>query len=227
MDIAQFNKILGTKIKKANIFEGQNEFKAAIKLWVEISEMILGASKDRSLNVAYRSMLIKKTEQILAHIREIKSSLPEIEDYNIPMEILNEQSSIEQEMEIPKEPMMDQSKKQSKSGKTSATIIEDSEIANLPIGFKEIKPKKDFKIITPHDPSIVQKRLDDADKMDNFFKSTSKKTTTEPIEGDLAASSTSIKLERFNEEGDLICFACGSYNSKDAKNCKDCGSKLS
>ena len=127
MDISQFNKNLGTKIKKANIFESQNDFKEAIRLWVEISEMILKASKDRSLNVSYRSMLIKKTEQILAHIRDLKSNLPEVRDYTIPMEILNEQPSIEHEIDSTEETTIEQSKKPS----SSPTIIEDSEIANF------------------------------------------------------------------------------------------------
>ena len=222
MDISQFNKNLGTKIKKANIFESQNDFKEAIRLWVEISEMILKASKDRSLNVSYRSMLIKKTEQILAHIRDLKSNLPEVRDYTIPMEILNEQPSIEHEIDSTEETTIEQSKKPS----SSPTIIEDSEIANLPIGFKEIKPTQDFTIITPHDPSIVKQRLEDADKMDEFFKSTSKKSIQQPGDENIPPPTTSIKLERFNEEGDLICFACGSNNPKGAQKCKDCGSKL-
>jgi hypothetical protein len=227
MDIAQFNKILGTKIKKANVFESQNQFKEAIRLWVEISEMTLGATKDRSLNVAYRSMLLKKTEQIVAHIRELKASIPVTEDYMIPKESLREESSIEQDYDLPKVPTTDELDIESKRSESSPTIVEESEIANLPIGFKEIKPKSGYKIITPHDPSIVQKRLDEADKMDEFFKSTAKKPTPESQNNKPIQPSSTIKLEKFSEDGSLVCFACGSQNPKNTEKCKDCGTPLS
>ncbi len=225
MDIARFNKILGDKIKKANAYEGQKLFNEAIKLWIEISEMALRASQDRSLNVSYRSMLIKKTEQIVAHVKEIKPSQVVINDYSIPLETSNEEFNIEQDIELPKIPTSDQLETKNFESNNSPEIIEDSEIRHLPIGFKEIKPSKDIKILTPHDPTIVKKRIEQAEEMD-FSVLAAKPTAQEPQQNNIAQGSASIKLEQYTDGGDIVCFACGSQNSKNSEQCKDCGTKF-
>jgi len=50
MDISKFNQELGVKIAKAKSFEKYNDLKNAIKLWIEVSEMIIAASKTGGLD---------------------------------------------------------------------------------------------------------------------------------------------------------------------------------
>ncbi|MCK4687784.1 MAG: hypothetical protein KAT66_06625, partial [Candidatus Lokiarchaeota archaeon] len=73
MDISKFNKELGTKIAIAKSLEKSNEITAAIKLWVEISEMTLRFSKSQNLDFSFKNMLIKKTEGLIQHIKNLKS----------------------------------------------------------------------------------------------------------------------------------------------------------
>jgi hypothetical protein len=233
MDIAGFNKILSTKIRSANLFEKEYNITQAVKLWLEVSEMTLNASKNPKLDVAFRSMLIRKTEQIVAHIKELKSRVSISQDYQMPMEIARQESLSDKDtnaIDIPStsNKILETSEEiKDSSNITEPKIIQESDIENLPIGFKEIESSKDFKIITPHDSTIVKKRLEQADKMDEFFKSTAKKAPQEPPKTESTPQSASIKLEPFSDEGNLVCFACGTQNPKNSEKCKDCGTKLS
>ena len=73
MDIAKFNKELGTKIAMAKSYEKHDNSEVAIKLWIEISEMTINASKDPTIETPFRHMLITRTEQIFEHIRSLKT----------------------------------------------------------------------------------------------------------------------------------------------------------
>lgn len=75
MDITKFNKKLAEKVAKANAYEKNNRIQDAIDTWVEISEMALNASKTPNLDFSYRSMIIKKAQQIIEHIKELKAKI--------------------------------------------------------------------------------------------------------------------------------------------------------
>ncbi len=222
MDISKFNKTLGQKIAIAKSCEKHNDIEAAIKLWIEISEMTLKVSKTAGLDFSYRNMLIKKTQQIVEHIKELKFGPKEEElimeeiippekitsEQEIP-ELSNDETPTEQDVEI-FEPSLDSAKKVDSSGLTDIKIIEKSDIKNLPSGMKEIETSKDFKIITPHDPNYVGKMKRLADERDSHKTTIQKKEdTSENIIGDIE-----------------ICFACGEKLPKGAKICSNCGVEL-
>ena len=75
MDITKFNKNLAEKVAKANAYEKNNRIQDAIDSWVEISEMALKDSKTPNLDFSYRSMIIKKAQQIIEHIKELKTKI--------------------------------------------------------------------------------------------------------------------------------------------------------
>ena len=72
MDISKFNQELAYKVAKANGLEKNNRVKEAIKVWIEITEMVLKMSKLPKLEFSFRSMLIERTEQIIKHIKDLK-----------------------------------------------------------------------------------------------------------------------------------------------------------
>ncbi|MFX1304989.1 MAG: hypothetical protein ACFE9X_16660 [Promethearchaeota archaeon] len=217
MDITRFNKELGTKIARAKRFEKNNDIKAAIQLWLEISEMTLNFSKSRNIDSSFRNMLINRTKSIFEHIKNLKTGQFEEEVYVEDFISQEETAQVESSSDIVQgesTPLQEQEVREIKdlNSTTSSNhkIIEDSEFKNLPKGFKEIEPSKNFKIITPHDKDI------------GIFKSKKQKDPGENLK--------TQKMVDFDEPKNgkyLICFACGyDKNSVKDKICKNCGTKL-
>ncbi len=222
MDIKKFNKVLSTKIAKAKSFESHGDLEIAIELWIEISELTLKASKQPGLDFTYRHMLISKTEQTIDHVKELKSpkkEVPIMEDVIIQEEII-EAPDTEGEIESEEAKSnkiedkgftVDFSRKKNESDEINHKIIEDSDVKNIPDGIKEIETSKDFKIITPHDPSHVEKMEKLSKEVDiNIYK----KPKGEPSKEE-------------EDPGDKrICFACGTILPPNIKTCTECGTKL-
>ncbi|MFX1316409.1 MAG: hypothetical protein ACFE9T_11135 [Promethearchaeota archaeon] len=228
MDIAKFNKELATKIAIAKNLERSNEITAAIKIWLEISEMTLRFSKSRGLDYSFRNMLIKRTEGILQHIQNLKSGKgieerlvkeTELELEEPPNQELRENTSPKEidstETEIDNL-LITHDKKSNRIDSKKVKIIDDSEFKNIPNGFKEIHPSEDFKIITPHDEEYVEKLLKKVSEM-SFLK---------PKEGEDEQIPNKIELEQPKNSKKLICFACGAELPAKTKICPDCGSHL-
>ncbi len=230
MDIAKFNQELSYKVAKANGLEKHERFQEAIDLWLDISEMALNASKAPKIEVYYKSMLIEKTKQIINHIKDLKSKLygqkeraqistqeffappkpSEVEQSGEPSQDENEFTHSE----------TSESKTLSEDIKTSgdvkgAKIIENSDIQNLPIGFKEIKPSEAYEIITPHDKDYVKKMLSQDHDMSVFTHDDKEVKAPSPREPDSPLDKTKI-----------ICFACGSEIPVNSKDCPTCGASL-
>jgi len=228
MDITRFNKELGTKIAKAKIFEKNDDIKAAIQLWLEISEMTLNFSKSRNINASFRNMLINRTKSIFEHIKNLKSGKYKEVAYIENFISQEEAAQVESSTDIVQgesTPLQEQEVREvTHSNSTISSnhkIIEDSELKNLPKGFKEIETSKDFKIITPHDESYVEKRIDQ-DKDMEIFKSKKRKTLGEDLKPQERGD-----FEEPKNGKNLICFACGyDKNSVKDKFCKNCGTKL-
>ena len=221
MDIARFNKELGTKIAMAKSFEKHDNLEVAIKLWIEISEMTINASKDPTLDAPFRHMLITRTEQIFEHIKSLKApkEVQFIEEEIIPPEIdIPIQESTEDINEItpksdPIQPDLPSPDNISSSFLKDDNWFEKVDIHpsnNKAIGFEEVTASKDFKILTPHDPEYVDKMKKVSEEID---MSTYKKPEKESAD---------------SENGDKVfCFACGAALPPNTKVCKDCGTKLS
>ena len=221
MDIAKFNKELGTKIAMAKSFEKHDNSEVAIKLWIEISEMTINASKDPTLDAPFRHMLITRTEQIFEHIKSLKApkEVQFIEEEPIPIEDdIQMQESTEDIKEIKPESDVIQTDLPS-SEKTSSSFLKDDdwfEKADVlssntkPIGFEEITAPKDFKILTPHDPEYVDKAKKASEELDMSSSKKPEEETSDSVNGDK-----------------VICFACGALLPPNTKVCKDCGTKLS
>lgn len=224
MDISKFNQALAKKIKAATILEKHKELSPAIEAWVEVSQMTLNASKSTALEASFRSMLIKKTEDIIEHIKQLKlrnsgnldfiekTESPMIEPKNVEKDEENNLNTQEESFEIEK-PREIKSKEGSK----------EDDKKQIPNGLKEIKANKDFKIITPHDEEQVQKRLNTDIDFTAFKK--------QGIQQDTASSpmdnNPSIELNKQDPEGKNVCFACGSTeNPPNAKKCLNCGADL-
>ena len=222
MDIKKFNKVLSTKIAKAKSFESHGDLEIAIELWIEISELTLKASKQPGLDFTYRHMLISKTEQTIDHVKELKSpkkEVPIMEDVIIQEEIIEvPETKGEIESEEAKSNKIedegftvDFSDKKNESVEINHKIIEDSDVKNIPDGIKEIEPSKDFKIITPHDPSHVE-------KMEKLSKEVDINIYKKPKGG---------PSKEEEDPGDKrICFACGTILPPNIKTCTECGTKL-
>ncbi|MFX1257063.1 MAG: hypothetical protein ACFFAN_04340 [Promethearchaeota archaeon] len=220
MDIAKFNEILGSKVAKARIYEKHNELNPAIKLWIEISEMTLKFSKTSGLDSSYRNMLIRRTEKIIEHIKDLKLGPKEQEiivEEIIPekitlleqefSELVEEEPSIKQEIESNKSSITD-AKKVDSSNSKNIKLIENSDVKKFSDGIKEIEAPKDFKIITPHDPNYVKKMMELTRNKNNFKNQ--KKTN-----------------HKDNDSGNkVICFACGEELPRNTKICSNCGVKL-
>ncbi len=206
MDIQAFNKELAKKITIANGYEKRNEFEAAVSSWIAVTDMVLAASKSPGIESDYRNMLIKKTQQIVTHIKQlkVKLSLPRVEESQV--------SSINIVPEASQEPIVVE---ESEPEQDSDLM---SDITTLPDGFLEITPTKNFKILTPHE-EIDASLADEAKKaviLDN------------DNEGGNSHSSPSddIVIEQPDDGSALICFACGTENSPSSKICKSCKTKL-
>lgn len=219
MDIAQFNKELSYKVAKANGLEKHNNLKEAIRIWVDISEMALKMSKTPNLDFSYKSMLMEKTEQIINHIKDLKlrlSGRKELEPV-IKESTVSKRDYLDAEEEMTKD---ESSTKDTTPSKVSnkadkAPIIEDSDIKNLPIGFKEVKASQDFKIITPHNEDYVNEMLKKEVNMDIFSSNKAKDQ-----------SSSRIEFEQPHDKGKMICFACGTEIPSNSRKCPNCGTKL-
>ena len=221
MDIAKFNKELGTKIAMAKSFEKHDNSEVAIKLWIEISEMTINASKDPTLDAPFRHMLITRTEQIFEHIKSLKApkEVQFIEEEIIPSEDdIQIQESTEDLNEITPKSDQIQADLPSPDDISSSFLKDDDWFEKVdihpsntkPIGFEEITPPKDFKILTPHDPEYVDKAKKASEEIDMRFIKKSEEESTDSDNGDK-----------------VFCFACGAVLPPNTKVCKDCGTKLS
>ena len=213
MDVEKFNNELKNKVTLAKSYEKRNEIAAAIKIWIEVSEITLKFSKSRNIEASFKNMLINRTKGIFAHIKDLKvgqieTSLSEEDSYiqeeDIQDNLNTELEELEEEEIKPTKSIIDDETK----------TAEESDFKSVPPGFKEIQPN-DFKIITPHDDDYVKKRLNSVQDSD-YFKQQNESQTND---------------ERFDFEDEeikgLICFACGyDKNPKNAKTCKSCGTKL-
>ena len=230
MDITKFNKNLAEKVAKANAFEKNNRIQDAIDSWVEISEMALNASKTPNLDRSYRSMIIKKAQQIIEHIKDLKTKIQrEIE----PSSLLDEGAFDEKPfLETDSSETIIYEEIEQKSPKATSTskeinneeifkkdneikTVKNSEFENIPKGFKEIETSEDFKIITPHDKDYVEKILKQDIDM-SIFKHDKQNSQ----------SQQRIELKQPKDDKDIICFACGTISPSNTKICPSCGTEL-
>ena len=228
MDITQFNKELASRIAAAKRYEKSGDIRLAVKIWLEISEMTLSLSKNPKLDASFRNMLMNRTKGIFEHIRILKSDqleeelffdnsqpLPEVPEMEPSPETIQSESE-DQDIED-----IDQAKSSSSPSGSSAKIIEDSDLKNIPKGFKEIETSEDFDIITPHDKDFVTKQIDKALNSEFYKKN---------VQGDSEGGSTTQERVNFEQPKDgkiKICFACG-YDKLSVKDkvCKNCGTIL-
>jgi len=230
MDIAKFNQELSYKVAKANGLEKHKRFQEAIDLWLDISEMALNASKTPNIEVYYKSMLIEKTKQIINHIKDLKSKLyghkegehisrKEIIPSLKSSEIETNKEIVEYEIEFKHSETSERPTFLDDSGTpddiNKAKIIENSEIKNLPIGFKEIETSEDFKIVTPHDQDYIKKILSQDHDMSVFTHNDKEVKAQSQTEPDLPIDKTKI-----------ICFACGSEIPANSAVCPTCSTKV-
>ncbi len=231
MDITKFNKNLAEKVAKANAYEKNNRIQDAIDSWVEISEMALKASKTPNLDFSYRSMIIKKAQQIIEHIKELKVKIQQsIEPSSLLIDDAFDEESFHEtdsSEEIIYEEMEQKSPKTASTSKdinnsdilekdNETKIVEDSEFKNLPKGFKEIEVSKDFEIVTPHDKDYVEKIIKQDIDM-SIFKHD--KQNSQPQQH--------IELEQPKDDKQIVCFACGTISPSNTKICPNCGTQLS
>lgn len=228
MDITQFNKELGKKIAIAQRFERKGDIEAAIQQWVDISQMALNFSKSPKISASFKNMIISRTKGIFAHIRNLKANRfkEEIssEDLETPDVVIVEEipSQLFQKEKLPlNEKELDKTQVINSTNNSKAKIIKDSDLKNLPKGFKEIKPTKEFKIITPHDKDFVKKQYARAKEIEmiKLKKQESSEEDQQPT--------TSIDFVELQNNNNLICFACGyDKNTLNDKKCKNCGTDL-
>ncbi len=230
MDITQFNKELAGRIATAKRYEKTGEINLAIKLWLEISEMTISLSKNPKLEASFRNMLMNRTKGIFEHVRILKSDQLEEELYIDNVEPPQEFSCIETSSETIQGEGEDEDVHGQESSEitdirsntdSNTKIIEESDLKNLPKGFKEIQTSEDFEIITPHDKDFMKKQLDKALDSDYFKakKQGSSEEGSKPPER--------VDFERSEDLKNKICFACGyDKNSVKDKVCKNCGTNL-
>jgi len=230
MDITKFNKNLAEKVAKANAYEKNNRIQDAIDTWVEISEMALNASKTPNLDFSYRSMIIKKAQQIIEHIKELKAKIKKsiepstsLIDDAFDEELFQESDSSE---EIIYEETEQKSPKAASTSKeinnndipkkdNETKFVEDSDFKNLPKGFKEIEASEDFEIVTPHDKDYIEKIIKQDIDM-SIFKHD--KQNSQPQQH--------IELEQPKDDKQIVCFACGTISPSNTKICPSCGTEL-
>ena len=230
MDIAKFNQELSYKVAKANGLEKIHKYQEAVDLWLDISEMTLRVSKTPNLQFSYKSMLIEKTKQMIEHIKNLKQKL--VSQRRVVQR--TEQKPIHQKIvsEIETEPTISETKIESALNSISKNaneseinipqndikevkVVQDSDIENLPIGFKEIETTEDFKIITPHDEDYVSKIISEDHSLGSSKQEKKDVSLPKRIEPDPPINSSNI-----------ICFACGSEISSKSKKCPTCGTDL-
>ena len=230
MDIAKFNQELSYKVSKANGMEKNKKFQQAIDLWLDISEMALNVSKTPNIDIHYKSMLIEKTKQVINHIKDLKSKLygqrgreqisrqeiipqPKVSEIKPKGELIGDEIE-SASPEIHKNSTFSNDIK-SPDEIDEVTIIKNSDIKNLPIGFKEIEPSEDFTIITPHDRDHVKKMLSQDHDMSVFTHDVKEMKGKGQTESNPPIDKTKI-----------ICFACGSEIPTNSKVCTACGTNL-
>ena len=244
MDVARFNKILKDKIATAKRLENHGELQDAIKRWLEISELALQASKRSDIEFKFKAMLIKKTEQIIDHVKDLKlkataASMPipeeeiSIGSKETPLieeidELSASEKEVKQEMEVNHD-FLDSNqpsiKKEAQTKNEHPSVqMEGSESKKIPNGFKEIEAPKEFKIVTPHDAAYIEKLIKKSDETELLKpQKTEKKGTTS---SEPTAEEVKIELDVKTETGEVICFACGHGNPPGSKTCKNCGTEL-
>ncbi|MHA1509995.1 MAG: hypothetical protein ACTSO6_14980 [Promethearchaeota archaeon] len=215
MDIAKFNQELSYKISKANGLEKHQKIQEAVDLWLEICDMTLKISKTPNLKFSYKSMLIDKTKQIINHIKNLKQKL--ISQRSVAQRTEPTQSETK---DTPLSKSVSENSTESETFSTQndieeVKVVEDSDIENLPIGFKEIETTEDFKIITPHDKDHIEKIL----KQDHSLDFSKKEENGLPLP-------KRIEPDPPINESNVICFACGSEISSKSKKCPTCGTDL-
>jgi len=114
-------------------------------------------------------------------------------------------------------------KKKHKKNNSNVNIIEDSEFKNLPDGIHEVKTSEDFEVITPFDEDLVKKRLNQDVDMSALQPQENRNNGKNDSE---SINSEKIKLDKEDQDGNVICFACGQENPPNAKKCKSCGVEL-
>lgn len=222
MDITQFNKELAIRIAIAKRYEKNGDFKSAIKLWLEISEMTIRLSKNQKLDASFRNMLMNRTRGIFEHIKELKSNQFKEEIYAENIASLQNTGQEIVSSELIQDEYEDlQEEENSETTVSTVKIIKDSDLKILPKGFKEIETSEDFEIITPHDKDFVKKQLDKALDSD-YFKA---KKQDSPEE--FPKSQDRLNFDQPKGGKDKICFACGyDKNISTDKICKNCGINL-
>ena len=217
MDITNFNKEHSYKVAKANGLEKNHKLQEAIDIWLEISDMAIQFSKRQNLEFSYKSMLIEKTQQIIAHIKELKAEIIDHRTKITELSGINPPQSIPEPRPIPIEPSKPPEEKEDvhiqDEKEPHLEIIENSDLKNLPIGFKEIKAKEDFKIITPHDKEYIKDLIK---KEPDLAKKKEKKKSKQDR----------IKLDRPKDKNSEFCFACGTQVPAKTKKCPTCGTNL-
>lgn len=206
MDITKFNQELRTKVAKAKSAEKHKNIKRAIELWLEISEMAINFSKNPRIESTFKNMLIKKTEQIFQHIRDLKSPKKKeifIEKIEPKEEIRVPETKVE---ELPIPPSKDVKPK----GLADDNWMDMVDFKEAPGGVIEIEPPKDFKIATPHDPNYVEKI---------------KKASEENHTGGLMQQEKP-KINNVDNGTKVFCFACGAEIPSGAKICSECGTQI-
>jgi rubrerythrin len=173
-------------------------------------------------------MLIKKTEQIINHIKDLKqitSRSVEKSKYNIseitrpeyieePTEIDTNQVSTTKEKQV-QSIQAQENHQLSKPLEKEIKVIEKSDIKNIPKGFKEIETSEDFTVITPYDKEYVTKILNEDVDMSIFrHPENESETKSEQI------------LGKTDEGKKLICFACGTELPSNSKKCPNCGTLI-
>ncbi len=229
MDINLLNKLLKEKIRKATLYEKQQETKQAIKLWIEVSEIALNASKNPKLDIAFRTMLMNKAEQIIERIKQLKApstKLPVFHEEEIEPETTH---IADPSANISESSVLIESSKPSDDTSIKANkydIIDDDSLSNMPEGFKEVKPSTDFKILTPHDKEYVKKRLEEDVGMSVFQKKDNIGDLNELNDPTPNVSHPSIELDAPTDDSKVVCFACGREQPSSNKECENCGVSL-
>lgn len=103
-------------------------------------------------------------------------------------------------------------------------IVEDSEFKNMPEGFKEIKPPRDFEVITPHDKEEIEKRLSISGDM-SVFKYENEEDSPKG-ENTINQANEVMENKSESKKEAIICFACGEKNPPGTKKCSNCGTEL-
>ncbi|TFG05418.1 MAG: zinc ribbon domain-containing protein [Promethearchaeota archaeon] len=223
MNIAKFNKLLGEKIAKAKSFERNDEIERAIETWIEVSDLTLKASKQPDLDFKYKHMLINKTEDIINHVKDLKSKgliEPIFEETLEPQKdsaekdehaIVNEPEDLELKNEDRKETNTQIDEKNNEALHSNPESIENN-VKDTASNLKEIQAPKTFKIITPHDSDYVEKMKKLAQQKDTSIYQKKNKPGIDGRKEDLTDK--------------LVCFECGSILPIDTKICPNCGAKL-